>query len=223
MFIQKTIRHTQCYKRKFLVIARSLLGAASNNMHKKTGKWLSSLNVKVKDDVTKEAIFSMSIWTDADANVIQDTIENAKRLSLECLLAYVPEKDASAKDISSMRKCNDLIDTSNDPLGYFYGFTFAEVAFVYETLFCDIDRSLYSKALVNRLAGKELDTMQLECKRAFTSEKNKIDRLKQVERNDIETWYEKELRALNKAMVEKKAAVRKEISEKMQAFMKSIA
>ena len=177
------------------------------------------LDMRIKDELTKEVMLVQHVYTFTENELpyTQERLAVAKSILFQLLLDHMHRHGMSTNDISDIRRC-DVLVVPKGTCDYFANVTFAEAVFVYKTLFCDIDRSLYSNALVKKLAGKELDAMQLECKRALLDEKSKMEKCKQDERDDVEHWYKAEL---DKLMSKKKKAVRKEISESMLAFMKS--
>jgi len=219
----KVLRNLQCYTSKFRDIGQYIVNCAGNeaeyHAHVKI-PWLQ-LDVRFKDEVTKEAQLIRHLYDEADNAGTHEAVENAKKYSLAFLLRRAKERGVNALDLAGLRKCDVMIGESK--YDYFRKVTFAEAAFTYETMFGEVNASLYSKDLVKRLAGKELNIVELECKRAFLDEKRKFNDAKCSERIDVNNWYYAELKKLNLMVSAKKKAVRHECSEALNAFKKSLA
>lgn len=219
----RVIRYTQCYTRKSLHIANWLFRADSVQSNKMGANIpYADFNAEYKDNVTREVMITFGHYHDGfDNEDPAHDLENSKKYSLLYLLDAAHQHGLNAFSIDDLRKCNEVITT--DEFKIFKNTTFAEAAFMYETVFCDIDRSLYDKALVRKIAGKKLDEMKCECKAAFLEERAKKNDEKRNACEDVNAWFQAEVKKLDKLAAQKKAAIRKELSKELQEFRKAFS
>lgn len=217
----RVIRYTQCYTRKSLNIANGIFRVDSLQADKIGIKIRSAdFNAEYKDNITKEVMITFGkYWAKFNTEDPAPYLEDTKRYSLLYLLDAAHQHGINAFSIDDLRKCNEVITTNEFEI--FKNVTFAEAAFMYETLFCDIDRSLYDKVLVRKIAGRKLDEMKCECKAAFLEERAKKNDEKRNACIDVNEWFRAEVKKLDKLAAQKKSAIRKELSKELQEFRKA--